>query len=223
MGRRALGEEIVSDFSKVEKKNKQTNKRSVDSTELKTNIGGNAITAASFALAEACAKITEKALFDLLGRQYRHLSDEGRNWSAEELEEEDKLEKQIKYRLPTPMVNILNGGKHAGGKLKIQEFMIVPRRDIDFSKQLMNVTAVYHTLAKVLEAKYGKSAKNLGDEGGYAPALNSADEALKCIEESIEKSGLSVGADIFLALDCAASEFYNKDNNKLSRRDREKK
>ena len=70
------------------------------------------------------------------------------------------------------MVNILNGGKHAGGNLQIQEFMIMPRNDISFKEKLHNVTLVYHNLGKLLVEKYGVSSKNLGDEGGYAPLLN---------------------------------------------------
>jgi len=114
-----------------------------------------------------------------------------------------------KWSIPTPLVNILNGGKHAGGKLKIQEFMIVPRKGISFKEQLRSVTEVYHHLGKILAAKYGVGAKNLGDEGGFAPQLDTPDEALNAIEDAVAKAGYVINQDIFLALDCAASEFYN--------------
>eukprot|EP00455_Lapot_gusevi_P033619 TRINITY_DN367_c0_g1_i1.p2 TRINITY_DN367_c0_g1~~TRINITY_DN367_c0_g1_i1.p2 ORF type:complete len:280 (-),score=144.25 TRINITY_DN367_c0_g1_i1:72-911(-) len=109
------------------------------------------------------------------------------------------------------MCNILNGGKHAGGNLKIQEFMIVPRRGLPFSEQLRFATTVYHHLGKLLGQKYGLSAKNLGDEGGFAPPLNNPEETIQTIEEAIRIAGFEVGRDIFIALDCASSEFYNEE------------
>ena len=92
------------------------------------------------------------------------------------------------------MCNIINGGKHAGGGLKVQEFMIVPRGDIPFSEGLRQATTVYHHLGKLLAAKYGVSAKNLGDEGGYAPAVSNPTEAIAVIEDAIRAAGLEVGA-----------------------------
>jgi enolase len=83
-----------------------------------------------------------------------------------------------KFTIPTPLVNILNGGKHAGGKLKIQEFMIVPTEGIKFRDALRQVTEVYHRLGVVLREKYGVSARNVGDEGGYAPLIDTAHDAL---------------------------------------------
>jgi enolase len=166
----------------------------VDGTELKTKIGGNAITAASFAIAEAGAVLSETPLYKHLARVFHDGNISGR-----------------KYSIPTPLVNILNGGKHAGGKLKIQEFMIVPKSGILFREQLRIVTEVYHHLGKVLVEKYGAGAKNLGDEGGYAPSLDTPEEALSAIESGIVRAGYKVGEDVFLALDCAASEFYNEE------------
>lgn len=161
-----------------------------DGTQLKKNLGGNALTAASFAIAEAGAAVLEIPLFQHLATQY---------WG-------DKM--PPKFHLPRPMVNILNGGKHAGGNLKVQEFMIVPRGGIPFKEMLRTVTEVYHHLGKVLVKKHGVSAKNLGDEGGYAPALEDPEEALSLIEEAIVAAGFKVGEDVFLALDCASSEFH---------------
>eukprot|EP00698_Gefionella_okellyi_P026343 TRINITY_DN999_c0_g1_i1.p1 TRINITY_DN999_c0_g1~~TRINITY_DN999_c0_g1_i1.p1 ORF type:complete len:484 (-),score=142.45 TRINITY_DN999_c0_g1_i1:700-2151(-) len=162
-----------------------------DGTELKQTAGGNAVTATSFAVAEAGAALLEIPL-------YRHLANvfyRGR-------------EQPKKFSLPTPMVNILNGGKHAGGNLKIQEFMIMPAADIPFTEKLRIVTQVYHHLGRLLAGKYGLSAKNLGDEGGYAPPLDTAEDALNMIEQAISAAGFIAGKDVFMALDCAASEFY---------------
>lgn len=169
-----------------------------DGTELKENLGGNAITATSFAVATAGANIANEELFIYLAKQF-HDRDDVSN---------------LKFSLPTPLVNILNGGKHAGGKLKIQEFMIVPRSDIHFSEQLRYVTEVYHSLGKLLVKEKGVGANNVGDEGGFAPPLNTPDEALNAIEKAITDSGYKVGEDIFLALDCAASEFYDSNTKK---------
>lgn len=171
-----------------------------DGTELKEILGGNAITACSFAIATAGAKLGNEELFLYLAKQFAPKKDD----AAEE----------TKYRLPTPLVNILNGGKHAGGKLKIQEFMIVPRSDIAFKEQLRYVAEVYHCLGGILTKAKGKSSKNVGDEGGFAPALETPDEALSFIEEAIKSAGFKVGEDIKLALDCAASEFYDAESKK---------
>lgn len=160
-----------------------------DGTSLKKVLGGNAITAASFALAEAGAKLSNKELYVHLA-SFFHPS------------------MPTKFSLPRPMVNIINGGKHAGGDLRIQEFMIVPAAGRSFKENLRMVTEVYHTLGKLLVKKKGLSAKNLGDEGGFAPDLQSPHEALSIIEEAIGLAGFKAGEDIGLALDCAASEFY---------------
>lgn len=160
-----------------------------DGTPLKKNLGGNAVTAASFALAEAGAKVAGKELYAHLASFFH-------------------AQKPAKFSLPRPMVNIVNGGKHAGGDLRIQEFMIVPAAGRSFKENLRIVTEVYHQLGKLLVKKKGLSAKNLGDEGGFAPDLQSPHEALSIIEEAIGLAGYKVGEDVFLALDCAASEFY---------------
>jgi len=162
-----------------------------DGTTLKANIGGNATTAISFAVATASAKMNDDEVFLHLNKCYNICDD---------------------FHLPTPMVNILNGGKHAGGNLQIQEFMIMPADNISFKQKLHNVTTVYHNLGKLLVKRYGISSKNLGDEGGFAPQLDSPNEALNVIEEAIETSGFIAGKDIFLALDCASSEYYNKES-----------
>jgi enolase len=118
------------------------------------------------------------------------------------------------FALPIPMVNILNGGKHAGGKLKIQEFMIMPTDKVSFSKRTEYVFLVYNNLKKLLKAKYGESSINIGDEGGFAPNLDTPHEALEIIEDAVKESNLKLGDEITLALDCAASEFYDNETKK---------
>ena len=92
--------------------------------------------------------------------------------------------------------------------------MIMPQENISFKEKIHNVTLVYHNLGKLLIKKYGISSKNLGDEGGYAPQLDTPDDALNVIEEAIIKSGFTPGKEIFLALDCASSEYYDKNSKK---------
>lgn len=164
---------------------------STDGTELKEKVGGNATTATSFALAEAGARLADVELFQYLARQFH-----------------DGTE-PAKYRLPTPFLNILNGGKHAGGNLKIQEFMIAPSDSVSFPEQLRMAAEVYHKLGGLLVAEYGVSAKNLGDEGGYAPPLNTPEEAISIIERAITEAGYEPGNDVRIGLDAAASEFYD--------------
>jgi enolase len=164
--------------------------RQTDRTELKTNIGGNACTATSFALSEAAAKLFDEPLFVYFAKQFHQ-------------------EMPEKFHLPQPFFNILNGGKHAGGNLKLQEFMVAPATKYPFPDQLRMVAEVYQKLGAALKEKYGVSAKNLGDEGGFAPLLNTPDEALNIIEESIKEAGYKPGEDIFIGLDAAASEFYD--------------
>jgi enolase len=167
----------------------------LDGTQLKENYGGNTTTAASFLFADAGANLSKKPLYKYLADVYGYSND---------------------FSLPIPMVNILNGGKHAGGKLQIQEFMIMPTENIPFFKRTEYVFLVYNNLKKLLKAKYGDSSINIGDEGGFAPNLNTPDEALDIIEEAVKKSNLKLGEDITLALDCAASEFYNKETKKYT-------
>jgi len=165
----------------------------LDGTQLKENLGGNTTTAASFLFADAGANVSNMQLYEYLAKVYGYSNN---------------------FKLPIPMVNILNGGKHAGGKLKIQEFMIMPTDKVSFYKRTEYVYVVYHNLKELLKQKYGDSSINIGDEGGFAPNLNTPDEALNIIEEAVIKSNLNLGVDITLALDCAASEFYNKETGK---------
>ena len=155
----------------------------LDGTPMKSNLGANAILAVSMAVARAAAESHELPLYRYLG---------GVN----------------AVTLPVPLMNIINGGAHADNNLDIQEFMIVPAGFTRFEDALRAGVEVFHNLKKILSAK-GK-ATNVGDEGGFAPSLDSADEALSTVLEAIAKAGYEPGKQIFLALDCAASEFFDK-------------
>jgi enolase len=163
----------------------------LDGTENKDNLGANAILGVSMAVCRAGALDAGKEL-------YLYLS------------EDLKVPNACGYlRLPTPLMNIINGGEHASNNLDIQEFMIVPHMKKSFSENLRAGVEVFHNLKKVLEGR-GHST-NVGDEGGFAPNLKSHGEALECILEAIEKAGYKAGSEISIALDSAASEFYNKE------------
>ena len=155
-----------------------------DGTENKKKFGANAILGVPLAAARAATAEQKKFLF-----QYLH-SVAGLN---------------RKPVMPRPFFNVINGGKHAGGKLPFQEFMIVPRAK-SFAEALRMGSEVYHILKDVIEKKYGKEAANVGDEGGFAPPVKRAEEALDLLMEAIQKAGYKGKID--LALDCAASEFY---------------
>lgn len=156
----------------------------LDGTENKSNLGANAILGVSLAVARAAA--TEYGL-----PLYRYIGGVNAN------------------TLPIPMMNILNGGQHADNKIDIQEFMIMPVGAENFSEALRMGAEVFHNLKAVLKTK-GHST-NVGDEGGFAPNLSSNEEAIEVVIEAIEKAGYKPGKDIFIALDPAASEFYDKE------------
>ena len=155
----------------------------LDGTAAKSIIGANAILSVSMAAAQASAKTLGMPLFDYLG-------------------------KRDKYRLPVPLINILNGGSHADNNVDIQEFMIVPSGRPSFSEAIRAAAEVFHNLKTILKQNGYSTA--VGDEGGFAPNLKSNEEALDLIMESIHKSGYSFGQDIWLALDVAASEFHKE-------------
>ncbi len=155
----------------------------LDGTENKSNLGANALLGVSLAVAKAASEALILPLYRYLGGVYASL-------------------------LPVPLMNILNGGKHADNNVDIQEFMIVPVNFPFFSEALRAGVEVYHSLKKVLKEK-GLSVA-VGDEGGFAPNLSSNQEALDVLVEAIEKAGYSPGKDIYLALDSAASEFFKE-------------
>ena len=160
----------------------------LDGTENKSNLGANALLGVSMAVARTGAKLAEMSLFRYLGGDDANL-------------------------LPMPMMNILNGGSHADNSVDIQEFMVVPFGANTFSEALRMGTEVFHHLKSVLKSK--EMATSVGDEGGFAPNLNSNKEALEVILEAIEKAGLKPGMDIYLALDVAASELYKNNTYNL--------
>src|SRR3954466_10466051 len=155
----------------------------LDGTPTKSNLGANAILAVSMATARAAANAHELPL-------YRYLGGVGG------------------VTLPVPLMNIINGGAHADNNLDIQEFMIVPAGFDRFEDALRAGVEVFHNLKKLLSAR-GK-ATNVGDEGGFAPSLDSGDEALQLVLEAIDKANYEPGKQIFVALDVAASELYDK-------------
>ena len=154
----------------------------LDGTPNKAKLGANAILGVSLAAARAAAESCRLPLFRYVGGPNAHV-------------------------LPVPMLNILNGGAHADTEVDIQEFMIAPIGAGSFSEALRQGTEVYHALKSVLKAEgFGTG---LGDEGGFAPSLSSNRAALDLIAKAVETTGLSLGADIALAVDVAASEFHN--------------
>ena len=156
----------------------------LDSTKNKEKLGANAILGVSLACAKAAADYYDMPLYRYLGGTYGHV-------------------------LPTPMMNILNGGAHADWCIDIQEIMIVPVSCKTFKKALQMASEVFHHLKEVLKSRGLVTA--VGDEGGYAPKLNANEDALNVVLEAIQKAGYLPGKDIYLALDVASSEFYNSE------------
>ncbi len=153
----------------------------IDGSPSKSKLGANAILGVSMALAHAAANSLRLPLYAYLGGAYAHV-------------------------LPTPMMNIMNGGKHALGSTDFQEFMVMPTGAPTFSEALRWGTEIYHQLKKVLQDKGYQTT--VGDEGGFAPSLGSNQAALDVIMQAIERAGYQPGQDIFIALDPAASEIY---------------
>ena len=152
----------------------------IDGTPTKKNLGANAILGVSLALAHAAANSLHLPLYAYLGGIHAH-------------------------QLPTPMMNIMNGGKHALGSTDFQEFMVMPTGAPTFREALRWGTEIYHSLKTVLHDKGHPTT--VGDEGGFAPSLGSNQAALDVIMEAIDKAGYRAGEEIFIALDPAASEF----------------
>ena len=154
----------------------------LDGTENKGNLGANAILGVSLAVARAAANESNCSLFKSIG---------GAN----------------ALTLPIPMMNILNGGSHADNLIDIQEFMVMPTGASSFSEGLRWGTEVFHHLKSLLKSQ-GMST-NVGDEGGFAPSLGSNEQAIEVVIQAVEKAGFSLGKDMYIAIDAAASEFYN--------------
>lgn len=154
----------------------------LDGTPNKGNLGANAILGVSLAVAKAAAEQSGTPLYRYVG---------GVNSSM----------------LPIPMMNILNGGAHADNGIDFQEFMVMPVGAESFSEALRMGTEIFHSLKGVLKAQ--KLSTNVGDEGGFAPNLKNNEDAIKLVIESIEKAGYKPGQDVYIAMDAAASEFYD--------------
>ena len=159
----------------------------LDSTENKEKLGANAILSVSIAVAKAAAASSCLPLYQYIG---------GVNAKV----------------LPVPMMNIINGGSHADNSVDLQEFMVMPAGATDFAESLRMGVETFHSLKSVLKGKGYNTA--VGDEGGFAPDLKSNEEALEVIVEAINKAGFKAGSDIFIALDPASSEFYDKNKAK---------
>ena len=168
----------------------------IDGTCDKSNIGANAILAVSLAVSHVAAK--DKGI-----ELHRHFADIYQNITGSKVES----------NLPMPMLNILNGGEHADNNIDIQEFMIMPKGAQSFKEAMRWSSEIYWNLKSILKNKNLSTA--VGDEGGFAPNLQSNEEAIKLILEAVKNSGLIPGKDIFIALDCAASEFFDGENYNL--------
>lgn len=165
----------------------------LDGTENKASLGANAILAVSLAAAKAAAQDQDLPL-------YAHIANLNGTPGV--------------YSMPVPMMNIINGGEHADNNIDIQEFMIQPVGAKTFSEGLRWGTEIFHHLKAVLKARGLNTA--VGDEGGFAPDLNSNADALDAIAEAVANAGYKLGTDVTLALDCAASEFYKNGKYVLS-------
>ncbi len=180
-----IAEELI-DFDATEQVAIDNLLISLDGTENKSNLGANAILGVSLACAKAAAEALGLPLYKYIG---------GTNAKT----------------LPVPMMNIINGGKHADNNVDFQEFMVMPVGATSFAEALRMGAETFHSLKSVLSKKGYNTA--VGDEGGFAPNLRSNEEAIEVILEAIEKAGYKVGSEIAIALDPAASEFFLKDKN----------
>ncbi|RJQ15887.1 phosphopyruvate hydratase [Candidatus Woesearchaeota archaeon] len=171
----------------------------LDGKENKSKLGANAILAVSMAASRCAATALQIPLYEYLNKNFQFSS---------------------KFLLPIPFSNIINGGKHAGGKLQFQEFMIAPVKAKSFAEATQMNAEIVGLLKDLIAKKYGKAAVNVGDEGGFAPPLNNPDEALELLVNAIKQSGYA--GKVKIAMDPASSEFYKEkfyyveENKKLS-------
>ena len=161
----------------------------LDGTSSKSKLGANAILGVSLAVLDAGSKALELPLYKYINQVFDHINGE-----------------KPKMQMPTPMLNIINGGEHADNNIDIQEFMIMPVGASNFSQAMQWATEIYSDLKGILNTK-GLST-SVGDEGGFAPNLQSNQEAIELIIQAIQNNNLTEGRDVGIALDCAASEFY---------------
>lgn len=176
---------LVGKFSVTEQREIDNEMITLDGTDNKSRLGANAILGVSLAVARAAADYYEMPLYKYIGGMSSHL-------------------------LPTPMMNILNGGAHAKNGLDFQEFMIMPVGADCFSDALRMGSEVFHSLKKVLEEKNLSTA--VGDEGGFAPDISEVETALNLIKTAVDRAGYEIGKDILFAIDSASSEFFDKED-----------
>ena len=160
----------------------------VDGTPNKSRLGTNATTATSLAVLKAAADTAELPLFTYIGGPQARI-------------------------LPIPMLNVINGGIHAGNELAVQEFLIVPLGADSFFEAIKIAIEIYKDLKRIVKDRYGSSAINVGDEGGYAPPMKFTEEALQVLEKAIEKAGYELGDNVYISLDAAATQFYDESRN----------
>jgi len=183
-----IAPELIGKFNVVDQEAIDKHMLAVDGTDNKGKLGANAILAVSLAVCKAGA--AEKGV-----PLYRHIAD---------------LAGNKKLLLPVPAFNVINGGSHAGNKLAMQEFMILPIGASSFSEAIRMGTEIYHNLKSIIVQKYGQDAANVGDEGGFAPNIQSNKEGLELLKQAIAKAGYT--DKVKIGMDVAASEFY--DNGK---------
>ena len=164
----------------------------LDGTPNKSKLGANAILGVSMAACRLNAKILGFELHEYIARIFAH----------------DEKNYVRNYSIPVPFANVINGGKHAGSNLKIQEFMVTPVYAKTFDDAVRMTAEIYHILKRLIEERYGKTAVNVGDEGGFAPNLNTPEQALDLLVDAIKKAGYA--GKVKISIDAAASEFYNE-------------
>jgi len=183
---KALKGEVVTNQKRIDKI-----LLDLDGTENKSNLGANAILGVSLACARAGAMAVNKPLYKYISKKYQIPN--------------------TKYQIPTPMFNILNGGKHADSGLSVQEFMVVPVGIKSIKEKIRAGSEIFHKLKEILsELNY---STGVGDEGGFAPKLDSHDKAFELISKAVEKVNYKLGKDIFIAIDAAANSFFSLDDN----------
>ncbi|HEY5620319.1 MAG TPA: phosphopyruvate hydratase [Candidatus Bathyarchaeia archaeon] len=163
----------------------------MDGTKNKSRLGSNALLGVSLAAVRAAADTAKLPLHQMMSKSRRPL-------------------------LPLPLMNILNGGKHAGNNLSFQEFMILPAGFRSFGEALRCGSEIYHTLGQELRERYGKSSVNVGDEGGFAPPIGQVREALEMVESAVEEAGYSTGREAVLGIDAASGSSYDGRARKYS-------
>ena len=172
--------------------------KELDKTPTKSKLGANAILSVSMAAAKLSAQLSHLPLYEYLYTV------------------KNKVTKPREdYLMPVPMSNVLNGGKHAGGDLAIQEFMIMPVGAKSMQQGIQMIAEVYAHLAKIIEKKYGHTSINVGDEGGFAPKIDKTQQALDVILEAIQRAGFDPNTDVVLAIDAAATSFYENGKYKI--------